>query len=453
MRGIVSGYYDNMSREEFMFLRNGQRFRPYEERTRDEYMDARDKLFASERGTYGPSKVDDLQVNPAINRNFVSNQLFNKLKKQSRDKFNDLKNHGYNYMVEKTMKNSRPQYNIPQLFSTDLLQREIVGEYNRENALRGIDLKFERPLKWNFKLDPTFLAIESENKMIGIRSISIPRQDYDFDLVVEIKKAMYIDGVLDEAGTIITANIHVEVGAFLNISEVCSEIEKNVNDAIWEGNKSYNQDFIWNETSYKWMLENNQVGNIDIDESQGFGLDLINAKITCRYSPLENNVVFETFSFSPKQPDRNVGIRYDYVLAIGQPMDPYENDPPTPDEIRNRNDERLYKIAAENQFRRVFNQKDTDDITRKWGYKWILHNVWNRRDLYIHASFSSFPHNHIGHNDEFYTKPSKLYKYDSKSPDIELWASLDGKNPVILYDQNFTVELELILNVNYPNIY
>ena len=45
-------------------------------------------------------------------------------------------------------------------------------------------------------------------------------------------------------------------------------------------------------------------------------------------------------------------------------------------------------------------------------------NVWNRESLFVHASFvngTSFQV--LSKNGEFYTKPSKMYRFNGNSPD------------------------------------
>jgi hypothetical protein len=209
--------------------------------------------------------------------------------------------------------------------------------------------------------------------------------------------------------------------------------------------------FVWDTGDYTWALDGGQAGFVPVDEANGNGLELLNCTFAIKYSSIENTVFFTTYSFSPR-PALDAGHKFVYRLSIGQPMVPYDN-PNDVNEIRERENERLYKIFMENQFRRVFNQPPANNVFRREGPEVKISNVWNRRDLYVHASFSSFPHNLIGHNDEFYTKPSKLYKYDSRSPDIQIWCSLDGKNPIIMHDQDVVVEVELISNVKYPSQY
>jgi hypothetical protein len=352
------------------------------------------------------------------------------------------------------MRESRSQFNIPQLLSTALIQQEKNREFASTNAERAgaprfVNLVFNRPLKWDFRLDASFMGMDSENKMIGIRSIAVPLSNIDFEVCVAIRKLHYLNNAVVNESPRGWINFRIYVTEEDGIEKICSAIEGDVNDAIHK----YNTDlqFIWSIDDYSWMSDGGQAGMVRPDETQDAGLALLNCSFAAEYSSSDNVVMFKTYSFS-QIPALNTGHRYAYRIAIGQPMLPY-NDPADPIEVRNKENERLYKVSMENVFRSIFNQHPVDNVVFNEGNAIRMNDVWNRRDLYVHASFSSFPHNLIGRNNEFYTKPSKLYKYDSRSPDIQIWCSLDGKNPVKMYGQDVAVEVELISNVKYPNQY
>ena len=58
-------------------------------------------------------------------------------------------------------------------------------------------------------------------------------------------------------------------------------------------------------------------------------------------------------------------------------------------------------------------------------------NVWNREFLFVHASFvngTSF--NYLGRSGEFYTKPSKMYRFGGSSQQFYFEVSYDGRTPV-----------------------
>jgi hypothetical protein len=78
---------------------------------------------------------------------------------------------------------------------------------------------------------------------------------------------------------------------------------------------------------------------------------------------------------------------------------------------------------------------------------WRFTNVWNRRDLYIHASFVNYTaYQYLGRSGEFYMKPSKIYDFNLQPIGFYFEVSFDGMNTVELLHENFIVELTLILD-------
>ena len=74
-------------------------------------------------------------------------------------------------------------------------------------------------------------------------------------------------------------------------------------------------------------------------------------------------------------------------------------------------------------------------------------NVWNRRDIFVHASFvngTSFQF--LGRNGEFYPKPSKMYRFNGNSPDFYFELSYDGIHPQKHKFARFIVQLAFIYN-------
>jgi hypothetical protein len=77
----------------------------------------------------------------------------------------------------------------------------------------------------------------------------------------------------------------------------------------------------------------------------------------------------------------------------------------------------------------------------------LFKNVWNRRDLYFHASFVNHTaFNYLGKAGDFYMEPNKLYKADGITQEFFLEMSLDGMTPVDLPFEDFDVELSLIVD-------
>jgi hypothetical protein len=74
-------------------------------------------------------------------------------------------------------------------------------------------------------------------------------------------------------------------------------------------------------------------------------------------------------------------------------------------------------------------------------------NVWDRRDLYIHASFVNYTaYGYLGRDGEFYPKPSKIYQFDFQPMQFYFEVSFDGMRPVVLPYEKFEVELSFIID-------
>jgi hypothetical protein len=74
-------------------------------------------------------------------------------------------------------------------------------------------------------------------------------------------------------------------------------------------------------------------------------------------------------------------------------------------------------------------------------------NVWNRRELYIHASFvTSSARGYLGRGGEFYTQPNKIYYADFPTNEFFIEVSFDGYHPVRLPLENWIVELVFMID-------
>jgi hypothetical protein len=85
--------------------------------------------------------------------------------------------------------------------------------------------------------------------------------------------------------------------------------------------------------------------------------------------------------------------------------------------------------------------------------EWAFPNVWNRKNLFIHASFVTYTaYHYLGRSGEFYTKPSKIYDFNFGQQQFWVQTSFDGANFVELPYENFIIELALILDArNYQS--
>jgi hypothetical protein len=119
-------------------------------------------------------------------------------------------------------------------------------------------------------------------------------------------------------------------------------------------------------------------------------------------------------------PTREIGTSFEVRQADDPPIDP--------------------------DFLRLFNVS-SGSATYTPAFGWIFNNVWDRRDLYIHASFVNYTSfGYLGRDGEFYPKPSKIYDFAWQPMQFYFQVSFDGMSPVALPYENFEVELSFIID-------
>ena len=104
-----------------------------------------------------------------------------------------------------------------------------------------------------------------------------------------------------------------------------------------------------------------------------------------------------------------------------------------------------HEFESECGFLECFNT--TDDYLRQIRKEFVFDNVWNRRSLFVHASFvtgTSFQV--LGENGEWYHKPSKMYRFNGNSPDFYFELSYDGIHPQRHRFARFVIQLSYIFN-------
>jgi hypothetical protein len=75
-------------------------------------------------------------------------------------------------------------------------------------------------------------------------------------------------------------------------------------------------------------------------------------------------------------------------------------------------------------------------------------NVWDRKTLFLHASFvSDTTAGYLGRGEEFYPKPNKMYRHGN-FPDFIIETSLDGYHKIPMPYENWILELALILDAD-----
>ena len=104
-----------------------------------------------------------------------------------------------------------------------------------------------------------------------------------------------------------------------------------------------------------------------------------------------------------------------------------------------------YEGNSECGFYETFNCKQSDLVELTMDQ--IFRNVWDRESIFVHASFvntNSF--GVLGQSGEFYTKPSKMYRFNGNSPEIWFELSYDGIVPQKHKFARFIIELSFIYN-------
>lgn len=83
---------------------------------------------------------------------------------------------------------------------------------------------------------------------------------------------------------------------------------------------------------------------------------------------------------------------------------------------------------------------------------WIFNNVWDRKRLYFHSSFSRSNRQLLDKNNTHWEKPSKYYPAQSATSDFYIWFTTDGVNKVIPYYSDFHMDLCFVSNFERAHI-
>jgi hypothetical protein len=326
---------------------------------------------------------------------------------------------------------------------------------------------------WTFNLSPTFMSLPSDYKTLGLRNIEVQPvvKVKDVLIAVYLRKEFNVYEVAQDAdgddvrGDKIeddSAFQHVifcvdELSVDNNVGMFCAKVEKALDEFIDEWNIEHGYikgDLGWIKKpvtpSPPPTGEEEEDEELIVEDENTIELMNCYAKVT--YDRVYNKVVFQIISRSFHINTEEEELLY--FISVQPSMSWIRDQIDAKDRKKYRDDLVLFDHERE-RFYMFLNQDIPADNApiAPLSYRQEFLNVWNYENLYIHASFSMNEYGYLGSENEFYTRPSKLYKYDGRSPDIRLWASLDGKNPIILNNIDFTVELELICNVKYPNQY
>jgi hypothetical protein len=97
----------------------------------------------------------------------------------------------------------------------------------------------------------------------------------------------------------------------------------------------------------------------------------------------------------------------------------------------------------------VYSEFDKARIITSYN-KWESSNVWDRKDICVHASFVNNSAFHfLGRDGDFFPQPSKIFYQNMTGNDFEIYLTRDGVNPLDLPFQDFAVELSFLIDRNH----
>jgi hypothetical protein len=331
---------------------------------------------------------------------------------------------------------------------------------------------FKKPMFWTFNVSPTFMSLPSDYKTLGLRNIEIQpvNKVNNVFLLIYIRKEYNVYEVVDDGdGNDVRGAKNEEESAHQqwlwwdiidvndDVGSFCAKVEEKTNE--WIDDKNNENGYIKGDLG--WIKKPNpqapppeeeEEEDEELIDEDKTTINLFNCYVVVTYDQVLNTIVFRIVESGLRMDDEGEEILY-YINV--QPSVEWLRDQMNSEQRTEfRDDLFLFDHEKEKFFNFLNLEIPVDDanVTQLTDAQ-VFHNVWNHKTLFIHSSFSLNEYGYLGSENEFYTKPSKLFKYDGRSPDIRLWASLDGKNPVILHNVDFSVELELIANVKYPNKY
>ena len=84
----------------------------------------------------------------------------------------------------------------------------------------------------------------------------------------------------------------------------------------------------------------------------------------------------------------------------------------------------------------------------KYVSSYTLFNVWSRKQLFFHASFSNSSHHYVCLSDDSWEKPSKIYKDNVLGSEFFVFFTTDVIHKIIPYSSTVLIELSFILRTD-----
>ena len=163
------------------------------------------------------------------------------------------------------------------------------------------------------------------------------------------------------------------------------------------------------------------------------------AYITAETEKVAYNSITRQLRFNYNQDDNSLSIKAVVYKHNSKEIKGEKNLAYTPFKIEGTTD----------NFLKFLNQELTDenrDLLTTESLEKKFYNVWNREEIFFHASFSTSHRKIIGANGDFYSDLNHLYPAPTNDSTFGIWFSSDGKTPLKLLHYNFYVQLSFISN-------
>lgn len=268
-----------------------------------------------------------------------------------------------------------------------------IEEVYTNNDVEPNDLKIP-DVGFAFKYPQRWLNDPSQNKVIGIRRLNIKPTHHIINYRISIK----IPGEDDP----FNYNGRVEVLPDNNLLEILNEMFNKF--------MSYSKNVYTDITKHNFMpiyVYRNNTLLISI-------FDLAKSESNSQNSQVEF-AFYDTYNITSLGAVDNID-KYPLLTFLNQPIDP------------------------------------TIDYSKIYKKDHVYNNVWDRDYIQFHASFSDSNKSFIGLRDDFYNKPSVIYKAPNDGSTFHVRFTTNGKTPILPLYCRFIVQLCFIVNYKKVNM-
>lgn len=310
------------------------------------------------------------------------------------------------YLSEKQITKRATHKNVEQFYTSIDIDKNITSF----DANTGFT--FEYPFRW--------ITDESQDKRIGIRRLNVIPSSHTFQLRV-------ICIYMNESGA--TESLNPRIGRLSitykdDLISIMHEFCKIFQPLDASGNPIGELRFEYDERKHRVNLcYVDTTGNIGGLSIQGMHLMDEYVSIT-NYRECENGIIefmrmLNVDDCKQIVNDAYSAIIHDLHASIARNQQ-YDDDT----YLRAN----LLDIPLYSKWFDVFCMISCPDI----GKIITIDDVWNRKDLYIHASFSNSNHKIIGKNNDFYTTPSVWFPAPTNESSFYIQFSTDGNQKILI---------------------